>query len=142
MSGCSLTRTGTFHGFAVRARYALFVMAMNLCARRRSLHCARDKRSIVPASYASVVPATVGSYQPDKLNFCSYEKNGSCSARSLRDLIAAAAQLFVKYCVIGVGYPPGLSDPYALSFAKISSVAVRSSFSPAIFCSNKLPGIG
>jgi hypothetical protein len=57
-------------------------------------------------------------------------------------LLAATAQLFVKYCVEGVGYPPGLSDPFALSFAKISSAAVRSSFSPAIFCSNNLHGIG
>ena len=67
--GHFVLRTGTFHGFAVRARYALFIRAENLCARRRSLHSARDKRSIVPASYASFAPATVGSYQPDKLKF-------------------------------------------------------------------------
>ena len=54
-------------------------------------------------------------------------------AVQIRDTIAAAAHLFVKYCVAGVGYPSGLSGPCALSFAKIASVAVRSSFSPAIF---------
>ena len=55
----------------------------------------------------------------------------------IKDDTAAAAHLFVKYCVAGVGYPPGLSDPCALSFAKIASAAVQSSFLARYFLSEQ-----
>ena len=70
------------------------------------------------------------------------KKAGVQRAAQIRDNTAAAARLFVKYYVAGDGYPPGLSVPCALSFAKIASPAVRSSFLPAIFCPNNLNGTG
>ena len=97
-----MLRTGTFHGFAVRARYALFMKVEILCARRRSLQVPATKGSIVPASYASFVPATVGSNHPDKLKFETLAKK-VLTKEYLRNIITFE-QLFKCYFFIKRGF--------------------------------------
>ncbi|MBR5411202.1 MAG: hypothetical protein IK104_11080, partial [Clostridia bacterium] len=59
---------------------------------------------------------------------------------SLRDLYAAAAHLFAKYCVAGVGYPEDIPTPAPCLSQKLHPLRCEAVFSPAIFCPNNLNG--